>query len=59
MGGVRTPYARIGDAFAWLCVVFLAGMVSIAIVGRARSLVASTHVEPAAVAASSVEGVRR
>jgi len=40
VGGVRTLYARIGDALGWLCVVVLAATLAMAIAGRARSYVA-------------------
>jgi apolipoprotein N-acyltransferase len=29
--GVRTPYAQIGDVFAWLCLAGLAGFAVVAV----------------------------
>jgi apolipoprotein N-acyltransferase len=43
VGGVRTLYARIGDAFAWLCIAALAATLALTMAGRARSYVASTR----------------
>src|SRR5215470_10644193 len=45
IGAVRTMYARIGDALAWLCVVALAATLAIFISGRTRSDVASARVD--------------
>jgi apolipoprotein N-acyltransferase len=53
VGGVRTLYARIGDAFAWLCVAALAVALAIGIADRARSVTASAHVNPLPLVNSS------
>jgi len=46
VGGVPTMYARIGDAFAWLCVALLTAMLALSIVDRTRSPVATLRVDP-------------
>jgi apolipoprotein N-acyltransferase len=56
VGSVRTIYARIGDAFAWLCVAALAVALAIAMVERTRSNVTSARVDPLPVAASPAKG---
>jgi apolipoprotein N-acyltransferase len=56
VGGVRTMYARIGDALAWLCVAALAATLAISILRRAQSYVATARVDPRPFAGSSVGG---
>jgi len=57
LGGVRTIYSRIGDAFAWLCVAVLAVMLPMTIAGRIRSRVESARVETPSAAGSSVHNL--
>jgi apolipoprotein N-acyltransferase len=56
VGGVRTMYGRIGDAFAWLCVAILAATLTMTIAERTRALVASARSERLPSANSPVEG---
>src|SRR5262249_61890991 len=59
VGGVRTMYARIGDALAWLCIVALAATVAISIIRRTRSDVASARVDSFSLDRRSVAGSAR
>src|SRR5262249_59136585 len=59
VGGVRTIYARIGDALAWLCVGALAATLGIALAERVRSYVAAASLEPRWPAVQSVAGSPR
>jgi hypothetical protein len=46
VGGVRTIYARIGDTFAWLCVIGLAAALASVLVVGVRSRTAPIRVDP-------------
>ena len=59
VGGVRTIYARIGDALAWLCVATLAAMLAMKIAERIQTHVASARVESLPPVGSAVEGSPR
>jgi len=59
VGGVRTMYARIGDAFAWLSVAALAAMLGVAIAGRTQSHLAVARIDSLPRAGSPVEGSLR
>jgi len=53
VGGVRTLYARIGDALAWLCVAALATALVGIVVSAVRPRLAATHVDQRRPAAPS------
>jgi apolipoprotein N-acyltransferase len=60
VGGVRTMYARIGDALGWLCVAVLATALVTTIAGRTRSSFASAPPsDPLPVASSPLAGSAR
>jgi apolipoprotein N-acyltransferase len=59
IGGVRTLYARTGDALAWLSVAVLAGTLAISTARRAQSSVASAQRDRLELAGSSSEASAR
>jgi apolipoprotein N-acyltransferase len=59
VGGVRTLYARIGDAFAWICVCVLAATLTAAVGGRIRTGVTQARLDSGSPRGTSVEGPAR
>jgi apolipoprotein N-acyltransferase len=59
VGGVRTVYARIGDALGWLSVAALVATLAATITDRARSRVGLRPVDTRALAGSSLQGPAR
>jgi len=59
VGGVRTLYARIGDALAWICVAALATALAGILISAVRPAVASRQVGVRPLAGPSIEGLAR